>query len=399
MLEVQKFLQRYPLKDLESKHGVGYKICDHKLNLNYNQIKAKDGDRIAEECRGLILSENDFGDIPEDKPFESRIVAYPFRRFYNYGQGAASKISIEDSFIEEKLDGTLCILYFDYYKFKWCVATRSVPEADLEVQGFDFTFTDLFEKALSEQYGTSIKQLYSRGIINEDRTYAFELTSPFNQVVVQYPKTELTLLLQRSNISLLEEQHLNDDHFFRRPKKFQMSSIDDVVSFVNDRNPIYHEGIVLVEPRNKKLLRVKVKSLSYVAYNKAFFKIGASYRNCLSLVLEESVDDVAGKLPLEIEKIVLDMQSKTRDWLSVNEEVFDRVYKESVDDVLGIDMKKFADLTSREAVKNKSLWTAAFFEVARGKSPSIRDAILKKKPDGKYKNSLLDNILEHIGYK
>ncbi|MDE1867846.1 MAG: 2'-5' RNA ligase, partial [Thaumarchaeota archaeon] len=97
-------------------------------------IEAPKGHPIVEDCRGLILdSENNWN-----------IVALPFKRFYNYAEGHAAKIDWSTARIQEKVDGSLCIVYF--YDNKWHVATRGMPDAGGEVNGHNFTFAELFWK-------------------------------------------------------------------------------------------------------------------------------------------------------------------------------------------------------------------------------------------------------------
>src|SRR5690606_36109752 len=109
--------------------------------------EAKEDDPLAQECRGLVLSCEDGASllpqaltIPGQKtsydhlcPGKTKILAYPMKRFFNHGQGAAAQVNWSDPNLAvlEKLDGTLCIVYWDPFTSCWCVATRSVPEADL----------------------------------------------------------------------------------------------------------------------------------------------------------------------------------------------------------------------------------------------------------------------------
>ena len=138
------------------------------MSLNYDQIEAKETDPLAQECRGLVLSCEDGhsllsqavevnGKLSYDhiSPGKTRILAYPMKRFFNHGQGSAADINWADPNLAvlEKLDGTLCIVYFDPFTNKWCVATRSVSEADLLMDNGIFTFRTLFEKAVEETSG------------------------------------------------------------------------------------------------------------------------------------------------------------------------------------------------------------------------------------------------------
>lgn len=53
-------------------------------------------------ARGIILD--------EDNDWE--VVAYPYDKFFNYGDPIAAKVDFEDSIIYEKLDGSLMFMYW-----------------------------------------------------------------------------------------------------------------------------------------------------------------------------------------------------------------------------------------------------------------------------------------------
>src|SRR6516164_7074104 len=130
MLLVQKFLETHSFGDLAKEHGVyaSFSKSGHKWSLNYDQIEAKESDPLSQETRGLILAAEDGksflsqavmlnGKLSYDHiiPGKTKILAFPMKRFFNYGQGCAVNIDWSDPNLAvlEKLDGTLCIVYFD----------------------------------------------------------------------------------------------------------------------------------------------------------------------------------------------------------------------------------------------------------------------------------------------
>ena len=218
MLLVQEFLKNKTFGDLIREHGVYASVSKsgYKFSLNYDMIEAKETDPLASQCRGLILSTTDgkplYCEITADGkrhyenvgPGETVILGYGFDRFFNHGQGCAAKINWHDPNLAvlEKLDGTLCIVYFDFFAHKWCVATRSVSEADLLMDNGLFTFRILFEKAVQDTCGISFKELTN--YLDLHHTYCFELTTPYNRIVVNYPKNGVTLLAARDLTTNLE---------------------------------------------------------------------------------------------------------------------------------------------------------------------------------------------------
>src|SRR5579885_1572432 len=212
MLLVQEYLKTHSFGDLAREHGVyaSFSKSGHKFSLNYDQIEAKESDPLAQECRGLVLALADGSVIsgvmgPDGKidrsnvtPLDTVVLAYPMKRFFNHGQGSAANIDWSDPNLAvlEKLDGTLCIVYWDPFTNQWCVATRSVPEADLLMDNGLFTFRTLFEKAVKETIGMEFNEFTKH--LSPIHTYCFELTTPYNRIVVEYKKCGITLLALRN---------------------------------------------------------------------------------------------------------------------------------------------------------------------------------------------------------
>jgi hypothetical protein len=117
MLLVQQYLLNNSLLDLQKTKGVYAKLSNsgQKFSLSYDQIEAKESDPLAQECRGLILAAKDGRQFSNSKeeflntiPGPTQIIAFPFKRFFNFGQGAAFPIDFsKEIFIQEKLDGCL----------------------------------------------------------------------------------------------------------------------------------------------------------------------------------------------------------------------------------------------------------------------------------------------------
>jgi hypothetical protein len=399
MLLVQKYLENHSFGDLAREHGVyaSFSKSGHKFSLNYDQIEAKESNPLAQECRGLVLALEDgrpiFADMTSGKPnrdnmipCNTTILAYPMNRFFNHGQGSAANIDWSDPnlAILEKLDGTLCIVYYDPFTYKWCVATRSVPEADLFMDNGVFTFRTLFEKACQDTLGYAFEQLTEK--LDARFTYCFELTTPYNRIVVNYPHNRITLLAAR-NLDTLQEVN---------PRELQLdvpvveahtyTTVSELLDWVSSLNPMEHEGVVV---RDANFNRIKVKNAAYVAYNKVRDALGTSERNCMELILAEKDDDVIPMLPEEIVKNLL----KIKLGLQVALKLYDDHYvavKAEADSVNLGDKKTFAILVTQ----NKNMWHAPFFQMFSGKAQNMKDFIAKSRKDGTWGDSFLDKILE-----
>jgi len=448
MLLVQEYLETHNFRQLEEEHGVyaSFSKSGHKFSLNYDQIEAQEADPLAQECRGLILSSMDgkpFSYSQENSdpnrktvlghvvPGPTRVLAYPMKRFFNHGQGSAADIDWSDPKLAvlEKLDGTLCIVYFDPFTDKWCMATRSVPEADILMDNGIFTFRTLFEKALKDTCGLDFDE-FTKGL-NTRITYCFELTTPYNRIVVYYPESRVTLLAARALYGELEEfdftdlggygwvdfknlhdwqqEHLiglgHDEkdspialvpvpfHLKGVPvvKSYTYSTIEELINWVSSLNPLENEGVVV---RDSQFNRIKVKNAAYVAYNKIRDRLGTSERNIVELILAEKDDDVIPMLPEEIVKNLQKIKMGIQFLIKKYDEVYQNSLKQA-NNIKAGDKKTFALLiNSQKKVGNYYLWTAPFFAIFDGKASSMRDFIQKNKKEGTWPDSFLDKILE-----
>jgi hypothetical protein len=304
MTLVQTYLLSHSLSELKTEHGIDFRPFNHKVSLNYNQIEARDDDPIAQECRGLVLAP--VGPMTTDSVFGASIVlARPFNRFFNMEQGAAAKVDFNDSDLRfyEKLDGTMTILYFDSIVNQWHVATRSVSEANLPVDGFaEYTFRTLFERACVETTGIDFDQFVSH--LDKTITYLFELTTPLNRIVVKYDTYRITLLGARETVTGREIDPVvlapTMPNGIVHAPNYRLGSIPDMVTFVTSRNPEEHEGIVVCDSNFR---RVKVKNPAYLALTRIRDSVVASPRSLLELILLEKFDDAVSILPEHIVKL------------------------------------------------------------------------------------------------
>lgn len=278
MLEIQKYL-------LEHGEASSFDYFKNELSLmvkeaadgkrvlfKYNQIDSPMGNPIVQESRGLIL----------DRSREWRIVSWPFKKFFNYGEGHAAPLDLATAHVLEKVDGSCITLY--HWEGRWRTQTLGMIDADGWVNNAfpPITFADLFHK-----------------VINTDRldailfpalTYTFELATPFNRVVTRYEKERVVLLSVRNLTNLysvcncneltsdptLGEYHINSEAFQHEYRALSLSiphlelpkiysvgvtSLTDVAE-MSKQLPQMEEGYVVVD---LQFNRVKVKNPSYLA--------------------------------------------------------------------------------------------------------------------------------------
>lgn len=411
MLLVQHYLETHSFADLIRDHGVYASFAKNgrKFSLNYDQLEAKDSDPLSQECRGLILCCSD-GLSLKDKAIEingklnynniclgkTKIMAFPMKRFFNHGQGSAASIDFKDSNLQflEKLDGTLTILYYDFLEKQWCVATRSVPDADLVIDYGSFTFRTLFEKALRDCSGSSFDKFTS--MLDKDNTYCFELTTPYNRIVVKYDIAEITLIAVRSLSSLKEIDPNIFDIYIRVEhghdlkikcvRSYNFNSINEVLKWVHEQSPIEHEGLVV---RDSEFNRIKIKNAAYIVYNKIRDSLASSRRGRLELILAEKEDDVLAMFAPEIANDILLLKGKVQQLVKD----YDKAYEAIIMSLSSPTKKDFALALQQR----KDLWQAPLFSRFNNKSSSMKDFIIKNKTEeGTWGSNFLDKILDLI---
>lgn len=378
MLNVQTYLLTHSLTDLAKDHGVYARFSTknpHKFTLNYDQIEARDSDVISQECRGLVLSTAAALGSMDVVVGETEILARPMNRFFNHGQGACAEVDFDhpETRFYEKLDGTLCIVYFDAFLGAWCVATRSVPDADLTMDSFeDQTFSDLFWKAF----------VATGGIYNFEKgfTYSFELCTPDNQVVVRYNDYKVYLLAVRAidhGDEFYPECFWANGLGVPSAQSYKFGSITDMVNFVSGREPSKFEGIVVCDP---KFNRCKVKNAGYLALNKIKDSVAKSPRSVLEIILLGQEDDVMPLVSDRVQARILQVKEGLRSVIHTVDEEYDRLHHP--------DRKTFA-----LAVQAGSGLLAPHMMRWGGKCKNTHDWISTQRKDGTWSASFLDSLL------
>lgn len=347
--------------DLLSEHGVVARPHNGKVSFTYHQLQAHDGDPLAQQCRGLILRESDLS-----------LVAYPFDRFFNHGQGCAAAIDWSTAVVEDKLDGSLLIGYYDHLVGEWMCATRGCCEAQGEAEP-GLTFKQLADLAAVEHGAKLFADLMS--LADTGATYMFELTSPYNRIVCEYERPGLTLLgarvLYLPGCPEIPPELAVEELPPTIPtvKTYSLTDIDSVLRMVSELHPSEHEGVVVKDARFN---RIKVKSPSYVAYNKLRDSLSTSWRGCVEIVTAGKADDVLPMVPSFIANRLQSVSDAYRD-----------LYSETLRDFTELQPLPIGKPFALEA-KGRA-WPAALFALKNGKSASL---------DEFAKSTSADNVLE-----
>lgn len=403
-LLVKEYLKTHSLAQLEEEHGVKarFNAREDKFSLNYDQIKVRNGDPLAEQCRGLILRplsiliRDDGRDMPVG---DVDVLAWPLNRFYNLGEATAAPVDWSDPELRvfEKLDGTMCILYWDDKHDQWHVATRSVPEADLPIQQGDMltegvTFADLFWRAFQEAaVGTwdecafNYNALCLLEALDSDLTYVFELTTPMNRIVVRYDSFRVTLLAAR-NRQTGYELNIDDVNVGDIPKAQTWASLGEpvrLVDFVNNADPARLEGCVVLDSYWR---RVKVKNKAWVLSSKAKDLVTVSRRNALAAIINGSVDDIIPLVEDDIADRLREMQLQLATYVAK----VDERYAEFCERAAG-DRRRFALI-----VKDSGDWATPYFQLLDGKGDDMADWLRRQANAERLTPGALETLLKMI---
>lgn len=259
MLKVQEFIRaNSDWECLLSSDPFNISISHDKVHgrnlvmFKYSQLDSDLGNPIVQECRGLILDSDTF-----------EVVSYPFNKFFNYGEAHAADIDWSTAWVSQKLDGSILkVVNLDGDNF--LISTNGMIDAFKcsvsDSVGCPYaSFGELFMEGM-KFYGLTMEdfpRLFAPGF-----TYMFELTSPWNQVVVQWKETKAWLIGMRNN-KTLEEMRFSDSvlaETFDTPRIYPIRSIDECVDAAKVL-PEDEEGYVVCDSGFR---RIKVKSPRYV---------------------------------------------------------------------------------------------------------------------------------------
>jgi hypothetical protein len=357
-LEVQKFLRAGgTLDDLLTKYAIKARRHGEHSNLvllKYNQIESPFSERIVQECRGIILDESQ----------DWRVVSRAFDKFFNHGEGHAAQIDWSTAQVQEKVDGSLCVLY--PYGGEWHVATSGTPDGCGDVHMSGERFSDLFHRAVAELDGELP--------IPNNRCYFFELTSPLNRIVVPHATLGLTLLGAReidTQEQVSAEMAVNDfGTWLRAVRSFPLQSFEDIAASFAGMNPLAQEGYVVVDGNFN---RVKAKHPGYVALHHA--KDGLSLKSFVEIARSGETSEVLTAFP-EFAPMVEDAKLRVERLVSYLEGAYDSIKDIEV-------QKDFA----LRATKTKC--SSPLFLLRAGKVSSLRRAVADMQ---------MDRLMDLLGY-
>lgn len=192
---------------------------------------------VTLSCRGLI--HDDAG----------RIVARPFRKFFNYGQPDAPTLDLDSpAIVTDKLDGSLGILY--PLGNGYAIATRGA-----------------FASEQAQHATALLRSRYASYVPPEGWTPLFEIVYPENRIVLDYGGRDELVLLGAVEIATGRSVGPNDDTLaawlWQRADVFPYRTLADALAAPLRTNA---EGLVVHLVWSDE--RVKIKQADYVALHR-----------------------------------------------------------------------------------------------------------------------------------
>jgi len=247
-----------------AKPPYAVKVKRHKDRPNlvmfkYSQFESDFTNPIVRCCRGSVYDVREDGTV---KPY-----LMPFFKFLNFGENGADPIDWKNTlYVRDKLDGSLIkLLKEEDGNNLWTTngsfdIDAEVPElfpaeTDEKIPG-PYTFASLRDYALKGHDEEIMK-------LPPGWTFMFELTSPFNKIIVPYRETKLTLLGCRDPQGAEHTPEWAVENFqltFETPAIYPLKTIDEVIDYCKSASNNDREGVVV---QDGKFNRIKIKTDHY----------------------------------------------------------------------------------------------------------------------------------------
>lgn len=303
---------------------------------------------MVRECRGIVLDEADGW----------AVVSRAFDKFGNHGEGYVPEIDWSSARVQEKLDGSLCVMYF--YLGRWHVATTGTPDASGEVHDAGGTFADYFWRTFDDEGGIAPSRRY------ENHCFAFELMGPANRVVVVHEKPWLRLLGVRNRVT--GDQFMPEEYEgivgIPAVRSFPLTSLDEILASFEHISPVSQEGYVVVD---RHFNRVKIKHPGYVALHHA--KDGMGPKAFAEIARTGEVGEVVSAFP-EFQPLIEGARAR---------------YEALLDSVRR-DYARLGEIASQKEFAGEALktpYSAALFKMRKGADPAafLREVAIEKLMD------------------
>jgi hypothetical protein len=261
--------------------------------FKYSQFESDFSNPVVRCCRGSVYDIRPDGTV---KPY-----LMPFFKFSNFGESGADPIDWNHTlFVRDKLDGSLLKLLKEPDGNDLWTTNGSF---DIGVEVPELYPAETEERLVPPHTFAGLRDYALRGHEKEVErlpplwTFMFELTSPYNRIIVPYRETKLTLLGCRDSQGVEHTPEWAIENFgmsFATPRIFPLKSIDEVIAYCQSIDTNDREGVVV---QDKNFNRIKIKTDHY---RSLFFLKGEDHftdEKVFTSIKQESIDDALAAWP------------------------------------------------------------------------------------------------------
>jgi len=365
-LKIVTYIKKYGFEKAVIDFKLKFKDYPTKVLLKYDMINSDFSREETIECRGLVLEKNSW-----------EIISYPFKKFFNFGEGFAEKIDLSTAKCLIKEDGTFIHLHHDWNSNEWFSGTSGMAEGEGNVNYSGITFSELF-------WGVAN---LDKSKLDKNLIYMFELCTPQNIVVTPHVKSKVVLIGVRKRDSLKE---LNYDELKVLSEILSIELVGSIPISINSLEelklnfltmPFSEEGYVVID---SEFRRVKMKNPAYLAVHSLKGKT-AEY-NILEIVKTNEIEEFGATFPERKEELFklkknYDLLTKT-----LNETWFE--LKSLIPKDMNKEGKKEYAYNVFEITKRKSLeqFGGLFFGLMIGRYSTVEEYLIN------YDNKKLYNL-------
>lgn len=287
--------------------------------FNYNLFESLLSDRIVKACRGSIL------EVSDDRSVV-RPVCFPFYKFFGYDDPNADIIDWTTAKTRLKVDGQLIKMFKYNGQNYWC--TNGSPNVETPLDYTDdkiANYKELLESAilgrtLDKLIPSAQREAYSYvdkagawhmhqdnpdgncptswiSRIPDGWTLMFELTSPYNRIIVEYKDIQLWFHGARDADGIEydpEDIAKKFDIPYKIPQQFDFKDFDQAFETIKNWHGFENEGIVVCDA---DFHRVKVKCDDYLKVK--FVRDVSTPKGIFWIVISEQFDDLSSYRELQ----------------------------------------------------------------------------------------------------
>lgn len=280
MLKIEEFINQHKYEDWATLlTKAPYNLLRNEdadfILFKYNQIDINDGgsdfnEPIVCEARGIVIDKHTL-----------KAQALSFPKFWNIQESLHANINWKSARVQQKIDGSKILCFWNSYKNKWQVSTSGTLDAyTAQVNETNYTYGNLFNEAISNLGFYNISNFFD--MLDKNVCYTFELVSPKARIVIPYDKTKIYFIGARdlSDFEEIKPINLELSELVKTPQEYQLKTLDDCLK-ATEKMGFDEEGFVVVD---NKWNRVKIKSPAYVAVHRLRFNGNISNARILELI-------------------------------------------------------------------------------------------------------------------